>query len=309
MVLQHDENKRSFYDDCSVCLADPICCDSATARTSVSGHLRCTESESINSSMCPIADYPKACIVRDSADSRLSSFYNDCSVCLEEPICCKSAMTSSSGLSRCTESQAVNSSECPIADYPKTCSNRSALCPVMFCDEECSQEKAFFATSISRETGKYFPYFYCPDYAASLDTYQPDVETMVVVLHGGASNGDTYLCRVQNSVRVHFGDNYNKVGVISMQFNTCYRDGKPDCNKGVEPESISNELYWKHSWYFGFNSTANFSKEISSFTVVDELLASFADSPHFPNLKRIKVLGYSGRCQFLCALQCLWGLF
>ena len=145
----------------------------------------------------------------------------------------------------------------------------------MFCDEECSQEKALFATSISRETGKYFPYFYCPDYAASLDTYQPDVETMVVVLHGGASNGDTYLCRVQNSVRVHFGDNYNKVGVISMQFNTCYRDGKPDCNKGVEPESISNELYWKHSWYFGFNSTANFSKEISSFTVVDELLASF----------------------------------
>ena len=168
----------------------------------------------------------------------------------------------------------------------------------MFCDEECSQEKAFFATSISRETGKYFPYFYCPDYAASLDTYQPDVETMVVVLHGGASNGNTYLCRVQNSVRVHFGDNYNKVGVISMQFNTCYRDGKPDCNKGVEPESISNELYWKHSWYFGFNSTANFSKEISSFTVVDELLASFADSPHFPNLKRIKVLGYSGGANF-----------
>ncbi|MGE3858239.1 MAG: hypothetical protein AB7G21_14895, partial [Dehalococcoidia bacterium] len=101
----------------------------------------------------------------------------------------------------------------------------------------------------------------------------------VLVVHGTNRNAVDYFDYADAAVP-------SSVLVVAPRFQTS--DDSPE----------KNELYWTSSeWKQGGQSTGSRPWEMSSFTVVDELLRSMRAT--FPNLDTIVVAGHSGGGQFV----------
>merc|ERR1711865_140081 len=147
----HDSDASSYYANCDICIANPICCDTEDALSSTAsegGGSRCTTSSGgvTASSQCESLVYPAACDKSGlqyycSHDSSSSSFYANCDTCVGEPICCDTADTLSStasdgGGSRCTTSSGgvQDTSACSGIEYPSACTSSVAY----YCQHDTS---------------------------------------------------------------------------------------------------------------------------------------------------------------------------
>ncbi|MBB4689489.1 alpha/beta fold hydrolase [Amycolatopsis jiangsuensis] len=112
------------------------------------------------------------------------------------------------------------------------------------------------------------------------------VTEAVVVIHGAGRNADGYFERmVEATGDAGAGD---RTEIVAPHFQTSDDDPGDD------------EVTWTNggdtSWKDGGDSVS--SPRVSSFTVVDEILAKLADRKAFPKLARITLAGHSAGGQF-----------
>lgn len=160
------------------------------------------------------------------------------------------------------------------------------------CASECERVKAHLHTSITDETGKYYPYWLPKNSAVeALDSPSvfPDVEAAALFHHGDGRNGYDYLCSIYNSFVAEFGQDYaNRKAVVFAPQLYYPEDGPED-----------SDLFWDRgatessAWSWGFNSTGSLSASISSFQALDELLLAATNRTRFPSLRRVIVAGHS----------------
>jgi pimeloyl-ACP methyl ester carboxylesterase len=109
------------------------------------------------------------------------------------------------------------------------------------------------------------------------------VTRAVVVVHGTGRNAEGYFQRMISAAK---SDGANKVMVVAPWFEGD-GEGKPS----------AGEATWSNdAWKQGY--PAQRPAGLSSFTVMDNLLASLSDRSRFPNLKHITVAGHSAGGQF-----------
>jgi pimeloyl-ACP methyl ester carboxylesterase len=112
----------------------------------------------------------------------------------------------------------------------------------------------------------------------------------VIVIHGTDSNADEYFSRMIEAASVE--GVVDETLVIAPLFRSS-SDG-----------TASNELHWddgnnyQNNWRQG-DMSANADADVSSFTVIDNLLQRVADRSLFPNLRVITVAGHSAGGQFV----------
>ena len=109
------------------------------------------------------------------------------------------------------------------------------------------------------------------------------VTRAVVVVHGTGRNAEGYFQRMISAAK---SDGAGKVMVVAPWFEGD-GEGKPS----------AGEATWSNdAWKQGY--PAQRPAGLSSFTVMDNLLASLSDRSRFPNLKHITVAGHSAGGQF-----------
>jgi pimeloyl-ACP methyl ester carboxylesterase len=114
----------------------------------------------------------------------------------------------------------------------------------------------------------------------------PQIQRVVIVLHGRLRNSQTYLRSVERAANQ--SKQRSKTLLIAPQF----LDEK-DITAHHLPETI---LRWHASdWMAGERSVG--PKPISSFLVLDHILKRLSDSKLFPNLKEVVIAGHSGGAQ------------
>lgn len=120
-----------------------------------------------------------------------------------------------------------------------------------------------------------------------LDARLPNVDRLLVMVHGAGRNGDGYFATALASA-VSTGNLMNTL-VVAPSFRG--NDGQA-CKDAYE----ENELYWGcQLWNAGFRAQNGTE---TSFEAVDRLLQMVSDKDKFPNLKEVVVAGHSGGGQF-----------
>lgn len=109
-----------------------------------------------------------------------------------------------------------------------------------------------------------------------------ELEEVIFVVHGQNRNADEYFNYMANTVSSL--DLQNKALVIAPNFR--------------ETSSGNNGLFWGNGWREGANSE-NVSSNISSFSVIDEILKKLSDPQKFPNLKKVIISGHSSGATFV----------
>ena len=104
-----------------------------------------------------------------------------------------------------------------------------------------------------------------------------NIEEVVFIVHGQNRDADKYFRYMTRSVG-DIGKLENKL-VIAPYFKN-------------EANASEGELYWDTNWREGANS-ANNGADISSFTVLDQIVDYLANAEKFPNLQEIKFAGHS----------------
>jgi pimeloyl-ACP methyl ester carboxylesterase len=106
----------------------------------------------------------------------------------------------------------------------------------------------------------------------------------MIIVHGTDRDADDYLCCADTSARIYFGANVRRqrVMVIAPQFL-------------IASDHHQGNVYWddNEDWKGGDPSTAQEHPRISSFTVLDQMVANFANRQLFPNLQLLVVAGHS----------------
>lgn len=115
-----------------------------------------------------------------------------------------------------------------------------------------------------------------------LNFTNPDIERAIIVIHGIARNADEYFKYVIDASVLENLENRTLIVAPHFKISSDSKD--------------SDELYWSDSWKFGNNSAEN---EIGSFEVLDRIIESIWLSGHFPNLKKIVIIGHSAGGQFV----------
>ncbi|WP_219062641.1 alpha/beta hydrolase [Pseudomonas sp. UMAB-08] len=117
-------------------------------------------------------------------------------------------------------------------------------------------------------------------------TPQPNTRRAVIVIHGRLRNAQTYL---RSAERAAYRSGYRSTTLlIAPQFLD-----RKDIVKHQLPDSI---LRWhKDDWMEG--DAAIGPVPVSSFTVIDEILAKLSDRKLFPALREVIVAGHSGGAQ------------
>ncbi len=124
--------------------------------------------------------------------------------------------------------------------------------------------------------------------SAALDVPQPDIRRAVVVIHGTDGNADAYF-RTMTKAAAMAGKAAETL-VIAPRF--------------VEQRDVNipqGQLVWSRSadWRAGALSMHDVTPRVSSFDVVDRILARLADAQAFPNLTSIVLAGHSAGAQFV----------
>lgn len=142
--------------------------------------------------------------------------------------------------------------------------------PCIEASEECMQQ-------IEISEGFSFEFYSSFDIVSDADFVWEDIEKVVFSVHGQNRDADEYFRYMTTSV----GDigNLENTLVIAPYFKE-------------EANAADGELFWDSNWREGANS-ANSGADISSFTVLDQLVNYLANAEKFPNLKEINFTGHS----------------
>ena len=105
----------------------------------------------------------------------------------------------------------------------------------------------------------------------------------VIIHHGSARNGDTYLCSMFNGLVQTLWAVEPRASCWSARRCTSFVMGP-----------LPTELYWdanggqhgERNWKWGGNSSADLSASISTFSVLDEIVATMLDKTLYPHLER-----------------------
>lgn len=121
---------------------------------------------------------------------------------------------------------------------------------------------------------------YCSN--KSIDTPDPSVKRVIIVIHGTNRNANTYFSEMMSAV--------NAAGstdslVIAPWFTT-----------SSDTSEVNVILWTSEGWKSGDDSET--SPKISSYAAVDELIKHVANKKKFPNLQRVIVTGHSAGGQF-----------
>lgn len=112
----------------------------------------------------------------------------------------------------------------------------------------------------------------------------PDTTRAIIIIHGKLRKVDASLKVFRQLLAER--NTAQKVLLLSPKFKT------------LEDEPALDEMYWSESgWKIGESSKDG--SNLSSFTVVDELVAQLADKDRYPNLKEIYISGHSAGGQFV----------
>ena len=163
------------------------------------------------------------------------------------------------------------------------------------CNPTCAHTKDELNVSITPQTGRTMPYWRPPK-QTPLGVKDANVTLGVIIHHGSARNGDDYLCSMFNGLVKRFGaSGASSILLVSPQVYEL-RDGP-----------LPTELYWdangghhgERNWKWGGNSSADLSASISTFSVLDEIVATMLDKTLYPHLSRVLVAGHSAGGQIV----------
>lgn len=124
--------------------------------------------------------------------------------------------------------------------------------------------------------------------SAPLDAPSPDIRRAVVVIHGADGNADSYFRTVTKAAAM--AGKAAETLVIAPHF--------------VEQRDVNipqGQLVWSRSadWRAGALSMRDVTPRVSSFEVIDRVLAQLADPARFPNLTAVVLAGHSAGAQFV----------
>lgn len=125
--------------------------------------------------------------------------------------------------------------------------------------------------------GGTFDFYSSYDIVSDPEFIWENIAEVVIVVHGQNRDADEYFRYMTNAV-----------GDISKLENTLviapyFKD---------EANAVDDDLYWDTNWRAGASSE-NSGIDISSFTVLDEIVEYLANAEKFPGLKEIKFAGHS----------------
>jgi pimeloyl-ACP methyl ester carboxylesterase len=124
--------------------------------------------------------------------------------------------------------------------------------------------------------------------SAPLDAPSPAIHRAVVVIHGADGNADSYF-RTMTKAAAMAGKAAETL-VVAPHF--------------VEQRDVNvprGQLLWSRGadWHAGDLSMRDVTPRVSSFAVIDRILARLADARAFPNLTSIVLAGHSAGAQFV----------
>ena len=135
----------------------------------------------------------------------------------------------------------------------------------------------------------------CPYFSShTLDERHSEIERAVLAFHGGGDPiAKRYLERVQDAA-AKVPDATRTTLIVAPQFAKL---GHLEAHYGSG--NVPSDIVYYRSARFWGGLSRNTVAQISSFAVVDAMLAHICDSPYFPNLKRIVLVGHSGGGQIV----------
>ena len=128
-----------------------------------------------------------------------------------------------------------------------------------------------------------FPLYLSKDWTVA----QPQVTRAVIVIHGKLRNADVYFRTAQNARDAAHADSDTTL-LIAPQFLATL-----DTRAHDEPADL---LRWSGDAWMG-GEAARAPLPISSFEVLDAIVARLADRKRFPNLRHVVFAGHSGGAQ------------
>ena len=123
--------------------------------------------------------------------------------------------------------------------------------------------------------------------SADWNVPQPQIERAVIVIHGKLRNADVYFHTAEKA-RERSGTDAGKTLLIAPQFLATV-----DTQVRSLPADL---LRWKDNAWMG-GEAAEGSVPVSSYAVLDAIVARLADRHLFPNLKYVVFAGHSGGAQ------------
>jgi len=145
------------------------------------------------------------------------------------------------------------------------------------------------------------------------DRVNSDIQTAIIGIHGSGRDAGTYLCAL-TAIAVDASKersflrgqkrhlNPKDVLVVAPWF-TAPADDIPPTSSSLPYLQWDAQHPIFHTWRYGAESILDADDKhnmtISSFSAMDVLLESLCDRKHFPNLKRIVVIGHSAGGQFV----------
>jgi hypothetical protein len=115
-----------------------------------------------------------------------------------------------------------------------------------------------------------------------LNFTNPNIERAIIFIHGVARNADEYFKDVIDASALEKLENKTLILVPHFKIDSDTKE--------------SDELYWTDSWKFGDKSAKN---GMSSYEVIDRIIENIWLKGHFPNLRKIIVVGHSAGGQFV----------
>jgi hypothetical protein len=137
--------------------------------------------------------------------------------------------------------------------------------------------------SITNNAGGSGNFSFYSSYPIDLDNARWEkLTSAVIVVHGLGRDADNYFSYMMSSLR---SQNYEDETLLIAPFFKASQDAQ------------SGDLYWSSSaWREG--QTSDGAANISSFAVIDQVLALLADKNHFPVLEKVIITGHSSGALF-----------
>jgi len=210
-----------------------------------------------------------------------NTYHENCSTCVGGPICCdKTKAKHGPGGAFCNFGQAVSVGRCAVSPHPPACLTISRGCKAV----KHHLETPFFYGS----GGRVFPYWSLGSPEGLYDN-DSNVTHAIVVFHGYHGNsGDQKACYVEDAVRAQLRpEHHRRVLILAPQFYY------PTDNH------TSKELAWTRGGWLQGRQSYNGLRNLSSFSVIDELLKELTLKGTFPNLRTVRLVGFSAGGQFV----------
>jgi pimeloyl-ACP methyl ester carboxylesterase len=125
--------------------------------------------------------------------------------------------------------------------------------------------------------------------SAALDRPQPDIHRVLIVIHGTKRNADGYFRVAVEAARI--AGKLGETLVIAPRF----------AEQGDRLALGSKDFVWAPGadWRAGDLSSREAPPRVSSFELMNQIVARLADSKRFPNLSTIVLAGHSAGGQFV----------